>query len=110
VRLRDTLNDRGVAIGWHPADTSSVPVRSGSSAVPTIRRAGPYRFFFFSNESFEPPHVHVQRGRGAAKFWLNPVALASSRALPAHELRRLVALIEYHHDEFEDAWHEFFGT
>jgi len=40
-------------------------------AVPTILRDGPYRFFFFSNEGFEPPHVHVQRDRAIAKFWLS---------------------------------------
>ncbi|MBW6456390.1 MAG: DUF4160 domain-containing protein [Trueperaceae bacterium] len=28
---------------------------------PTVLRDGPYRFFFFSNERGEPPHIHVQR-------------------------------------------------
>jgi hypothetical protein len=28
--------------------------------VPTVLRVGPYRFFFYSNEGTEPPHVHVE--------------------------------------------------
>jgi hypothetical protein len=78
--------------------------------VPTIARHGPYRFFFFSNEGFEPAHVHVQRERALAKFWLTPVALASSSGFPGHELRRLEVLVEQHRIEFEGAWHEFFGA
>lgn len=77
--------------------------------MPTIRRAGPYRFFFFSNEGHEPPHVHVQRGGALAKFWLAPVALASASGFPPHELRRLAVLVEQDRDTFEEAWHEFFG-
>ncbi len=42
--------------------------------MPTILRIGPYRFFFYSNEKGEPSHIHVQRERFLAKFWLNPVA------------------------------------
>lgn len=29
--------------------------------MPTIFREGPWRFFFYSNEGTEPPHVHVAR-------------------------------------------------
>ena len=76
--------------------------------MPTVARAGPYRFFFFSNEGFEPAHIHVQRERAVAKFWLEPVALASSSGFPGHELRRLEALVEDRRDEFEAAWNDFF--
>ncbi len=31
--------------------------------MPTVFRSGPYRFFFYSNEGSEPPHIHVQRDR-----------------------------------------------
>lgn len=55
--------------------------------MPTILRIGPYRFFFYSNEAGEPPHIHVQRDQFLAKFWLTPVTLASSWHFAAHELR-----------------------
>lgn len=40
--------------------------------VPTVLMAGPYRFYFYSHEPNEPPHVHVDRDNLSAKFWLNP--------------------------------------
>lgn len=42
--------------------------------MPTVLRLGPYRFFFYSVDRGEPPHVHVRRDRGTAKFWLDPCA------------------------------------
>jgi hypothetical protein len=78
--------------------------------VPTVARIGPYRFFFFSNEGVEPPHIHVQRERGLAKFWLRPVALAFAVGFAAHDVRRLHRLVEMNRDDFEEAWHEFFDA
>jgi hypothetical protein len=78
--------------------------------MPTVARIGPYRFFFFSNERSEPPHVHVQRDQTLAKFWLRPVALASSCGLPSHELRRIEEIVADNSNRFEEAWHEFFSS
>ncbi|HET7433857.1 MAG TPA: DUF4160 domain-containing protein, partial [Thermoanaerobaculia bacterium] len=38
--------------------------------MPNLGNVGPYRFFFYSNESGEPAHAHVRRERQLAKFWL----------------------------------------
>jgi hypothetical protein len=46
--------------------------------MPTVRRIGAARFFFFSNEGTEPPQIHVEQGDAMAKFWLDPVSLDSS--------------------------------
>jgi hypothetical protein len=78
--------------------------------VPTVARIGPYRFFFFGNEGLEPPHVHVQRDRGLAKFWLRPIALASASGFAGHELRRLHELVKENQDQLEEAWREFFSA
>jgi hypothetical protein len=76
--------------------------------APTIRRIGPYRFFFYGNEGFEPPHVHAQRDARLAKFWLRPVALSSSVGFRPHELFEIERIVREHEVEFEEAWHEFF--
>jgi len=47
-----------------------------------------YRFFFFSNEGTEPPHIHVERGDGYAKFWLEPVELVDAVGMGNANLRR----------------------
>lgn len=78
--------------------------------MPTVRRIGSVRFFFYSNEGVEPPHIHAEQGGGVAKFWLEPVSLASSSRLGGHELRRLEKLVLEHRDEFLKAWHEFFRS
>ena len=38
--------------------------------MPTVRLAGPYRFYFVSHDLPERPHVHVDRDEMTAKFWL----------------------------------------
>ena len=70
---------------------------------------GPYRFFFFSNEGSEPPHVHVRRERKLAKFWLKPVVLATSHGFAAHELTDLQTLVEEHEATILEAWYDFHG-
>ncbi len=68
--------------------------------MPTILRIGPYRFFFYSNENGEPPHIHIQRENLLAKFWLRPIALASSVGFSAQELNKLLGLVEVNQQTF----------
>jgi hypothetical protein len=77
--------------------------------MPTIARLGPYRVFFFSNERLEPLHVHMQRERSLAKYWLEPVSLASASGFSAWELRRLEQLVTENQQNWLEAWHEFFS-
>lgn len=76
---------------------------------PTVLRLGPYRLFFFSNEGSEPPHVHVQRDRMLAKFWLQPVVLASSSGFRGRELRTIHGLVEDNVELLKEAWNGYFG-
>lgn len=78
--------------------------------MPTVLRCGPYRFFFYSNERGEPPHVHVQRDVYVAKFWLRPVTLASYTRFPARELNRLQRLTRENAAMLLEAWNEFFRS
>ncbi len=78
--------------------------------MPTILRIGPYRFFFYSNERGEPPHIHVQHERFLAKFWLNPVALAGSRHFSSHELRTIQKHVDENQQIFMEAWNEHIGS
>jgi hypothetical protein len=79
-------------------------------SVPTIDEIGPYKLFFYSSEGNEPPHVHVRRGRAAAKFWLNPVRLAGSRRFGDHELRDLERIVVDNQPRILEAWNEHFGN
>lgn len=78
--------------------------------MPTILRVGAHRFFFFSNEGHELPHIHVETAEKYAKFWLEPVALARSVGYNASELRKLRELVETNESLFMRRWHEHFGS
>lgn len=77
--------------------------------MPTVLRIGAYRFFFYANEGNEPVHIHIQSERSLAKFWLQPVVLASSTGFAAQELTKLHSLVREHELLFKEAWHEFFN-
>jgi len=77
--------------------------------MPTILRNGRWRFFFYSNEGSEPPHVHVESADGAAKYWLTPVALVGSSRLKPRELRDLEWFVRLNRKVLLEAWNDFFG-
>lgn len=78
--------------------------------MPTVLRIGAYRFFFYANEGVEPVHIHVQADKNLAKFWLQPVALASSSGFSAQALATLHKLVRENELLLKEAWHEFFNT
>lgn len=77
--------------------------------MPTILRINGYRFFFFSLEGSEPPHIHIEYGNKLAKYWLNPIALANSGGFRGHELTTIRAIINKHKILFLEKWYEHFG-
>jgi hypothetical protein len=77
--------------------------------MPTVLRFAGYRFFFFSNEGAEPPHVHVESAGCYAKFWLEPVTLADSVGYNEPEQKRLKKIVTLHVTLFSERWNEHFG-
>lgn len=77
--------------------------------MPTVLRSGPYRFYFYSHEPHEPPHIHVDRDDLSAKFWLEPIQLARNFGFRANELRTIQSVVTEHREGFLEAWNEFFG-
>ena len=78
--------------------------------MPTALRVGPYRLFFYSSDRGEPPHVHVERERMVAKFWLSPVRLEQSGGFRRAEINRIQRMVEEHRETLQEAWNEFFGA
>ena len=76
--------------------------------MPTVTRIKGYRFFFFSREESEPPHIHIEHAEKYAKFWLNPVSLVWNVGFHGHELTELRRLIEKNKSLFQEKWHEYF--
>ena len=59
-----------------------------TKTMPTVPYVEGNRFFFYSREEHEPPHIHIEHGDKLAKYWLQPVELATSRRFRSHELTR----------------------
>jgi hypothetical protein len=77
--------------------------------LPTVLRIGAYKFYFYSHEPNEPPHVHIDRDNFSAKFWLSPVLLAKNIGFSPKELRKLEKLMIKHRDKLLEDWHGYFG-
>jgi hypothetical protein len=77
--------------------------------MPTVLRKGPYRFYFYSDEGKEPPHIHVACGDGEVKFWLSPINLASSVRLSPSQIRDIERLVFQEQKVILEAYNEFHG-
>ena len=77
--------------------------------MPSVLRVGRFRFYFFSNERQEPPHIHVKAAEDQAKFWLDPLALAANYGFAARELNQIEQIIVEHQTELLEAWHDYFS-
>lgn len=72
--------------------------------MPTILRTGPYRFYFYSHEPNEPPHIHIDRDNQSCKFWLEPIVLARNLGFSARELREIEKILMNKKTELLEAW------
>ena len=77
--------------------------------MPTVLRWNGYRFYFFSNEGFEPPHIHVDKGGNTVKLWLENVTVARNIGFPARELAIIEEKVREERAHFLEAWRECFG-
>lgn len=74
-----------------------------------LEREG-YKFYFWSDEGSEPPHVHVSRGDGNAKWWLAPELKEEyAYGSRSQERKRIKQLITEHHEVLLRAWKTHFG-
>jgi hypothetical protein len=78
--------------------------------MPTVLRIKGYRFFFFSLEGNEPPHIHIEQAERYAKFWLLPIQLDRSKGFHSSELKELREIVEEHQQALLDHWNEYFSS
>jgi hypothetical protein len=77
--------------------------------VPTVLRWNGYRFYFFSNEGSEPPHIHVDKAAATAKFWLDDISVARAIGFSTRELAELSDKVRGERTMFLEAWRGYFG-
>ena len=78
--------------------------------MPTIIIINGYRFKFFSNENDELPHIHITKGSGNSKYWLQPkIEEEYSYGFTVRERRDIKKLVQKHSDTLLKAWYEKFN-
>ena len=78
--------------------------------MPTVLRVKGYRFFFFSLEGNEPPHIHIEQAEKFAKFWLEPISFVKSRGFRSRELLELQLIIEENQMMMLEKWNGYFSN
>lgn len=77
--------------------------------MPTVLQVGAYRFFFYSGDRDEPPHIHVERDDNVAKFWLDPVRLQSNGGFSRPEISTIARIVSEQRSVLLEAWSGYFG-
>lgn len=78
--------------------------------MPTVLYIKGYRFFFYSQEGYEPIHVHVIKAEAEGKIWLEPKLKAAFfinfKVRQQHEIMQIA---ENNHQLLKQKWNEYFG-
>ncbi len=77
--------------------------------MPTVLRAGRYRLFFYADEGFEPPHVHIESAEKRAKFWLVPIEETWNDGFRRSEMKEIERIIRVQINLLLEAWNDFFA-
>ncbi len=79
--------------------------------MPTILLVLGWRFFFYSNESNEPIHIHCQKGDKEAKYWLDTqnfdVREEFSLNMNSRDKREVKKIIFDYFEHIEEQWKQF---
>jgi Domain of unknown function (DUF4160) len=78
--------------------------------MPTLLRWKGYRFFFYSADGWEPPHVHIVKDASEAKIWLNDLTVSINLGYSARELNDIIRKTREEREAFLVTWRKHFGA
>jgi hypothetical protein len=76
--------------------------------MPTILRWRGRRFYFYSSDADEPPHVHVDHSGRTIKVWLRTLKVAYNDGYPMRGVTAILAVVDRNRDRLLEAWREHF--
>ena len=77
--------------------------------MPTVLRVDGYRFFFYSKEGNESPHIHVIGHGGEMKIWPKTLIIEKSFRLPSKKQKKIVEIVEKNSYLLLSKWKEHHG-
>ena len=78
--------------------------------MPTVLRWKGFRFYFYSADGWEPPHIHVGKDGHEAKIWLHDMNFAINVGFSARDLSEIVRKTREERETFLEAWHDYFAN
>lgn len=79
--------------------------------MPTVLYVMGWRFFFYSNESNEPIHIHCQKAEKECKFWVDTTNFAVEEAysygMNNKDKRQVRKIIFEHFEYIEEEWNNW---
>ncbi len=78
--------------------------------MPTILTKDGFRFFFYSHEGSEPPHIHIIGKGGEMKVWLNTLSISKVYNLSPKEQRIVLEIVTVNVELFKKEWENFHGS
>ncbi|MDD4193351.1 MAG: DUF4160 domain-containing protein [Mangrovibacterium sp.] len=78
--------------------------------MPKVLEVKGYKFFFYSSEGDEPCHIHVKRGDGDGKIWLEPdLKEEYLEDFKAQEKKDIMKIVEENKNYLIWKWYEYFN-
>ena len=77
--------------------------------MPNVLTEAGFRVFFYSDEGFEPPHVHIEYQGAVSKFWINSVQFAGTMGMNAAQIKKASLIVKKHEQLILEKWNEFFS-
>lgn len=85
--------------------------------MPNLFECLGYKIYFWSNENFEPIHVHISKdvpNSNSTKVWLTKsggcIVANNDSKIPAKDLNNLLESIAVNYFLIVSEWKNFFGT
>jgi len=75
--------------------------------MPTILKIKGFRFFFWSKEDGEPPHIHVEKAEANAKVWIEPLEDEYFYGFSPKETKDIKEIIKENIELFKTKWKEY---
>lgn len=77
--------------------------------MPVVLRIKGFRFFFYSDEGFEPMHIHIEKAEKRGKIWLEPEYREDYLyGFTVGEVKDIRKIIDENIETLKSAWYEYF--
>lgn len=77
--------------------------------MPTVLNKNGFKFFFYSAEGDEPCHIHVRKGEGDGKIWLEPGIIEEYlEGFKSQQNTQIRKIVNENKDYFIEKWYEYF--